>query len=635
MTTDAPTAAPAAQTHGFKAEVRELLKLMIHSLYSHREIFLRELISNASDANDKLRFLALSEPALLDDGGELGIWIEADKDKGTLSIRDNGVGMTRDEAIAHLGTIAKSGTAEFFGKLTGDAQKDSALIGQFGVGFYSAFIVADRVEVLSRRAGQPASAGVRWQSAADGDYTVETIEHAPRGTTVVLHLKEDAREFADSWRLRSLVRRYSDHIAFPVRMAKEGEATLETEVVNQAQALWTRPRTEVSDDDYKAFYRHITHDGNEPLAWSHNKVEGRREYTSLLYLPATAPFDLWQRDAARGLKLHVRRVFIMDDAEQFLPLYLRFIKGVLDSSDLPLNVSRELLQKDAEVEAMRGALTKRALDLITRVAKDEPEKYASFWKEFGQVLKEGVGEDYANRDKLLPLLRFASTHNESDEDGVALADYVARMKQGQKRIYYVLAESRAAARSSPFIEGLRARGIEVLLLGDRVDPWIMGQWQEFEGKPLQDASRGDLGLEDLADGGDAPKPAEATPEQQALFERMKTVLGDSVSGVQASDRLTESPACLTRDEHDLSEQMRRMLAAAGRGDLPPGKARLELNLSHPLLALLPTLGDDDFAALTRLLWDQARLTEQGQLDNPGEFVRRLNQLLVKLATPAA
>ena len=632
MTTDAQTAAPAAETRGFKAEVRELLKLMIHSLYSHREIFLRELISNASDANDKLRFLALSEPALLDDGSELGIWIEADKDKGTVSIRDNGVGMTREEAISHLGTIAKSGTAEFFGKLTGDAQKDSALIGQFGVGFYSAFIVADRVEVLSRRAGEPASAGVRWESAADGDYTVETIDHAQRGTTIILHLKDDAKEFADAWRLRTLVRRYSDHIAIPVRMPKEGEATLDTEVVNQAQALWTRPRSDVTDEEYQAFYRHITHDSNEPLAWSHNKVEGRREYTSLLYLPATAPFDLWQRDAARGLKLHVRRVFIMDDAEQFLPMYLRFVKGVLDSSDLPLNVSRELLQKDAEVEAMRGALTKRALDLVVRLAKDEPEKYTGFWKEFGQVLKEGVGEDMANRDKLLPLLRFASTHSESDDDNVSLVDYVARMKEGQKRIYYVLAESRAAARSSPFIEGLRARGIEVLLLGDRVDPWITGQWYEFDGKQLQDASRGDLGLDELADAPPKAEAKDATPEQQALFERMAAVLGDSIEQVRASDRLTESPACLTRDDNDLSEQMRRMLAAAGRGDLPAGKASLEVNLSHPLLALLPKLGDDDFAALTRLLFDQSRLTEQGQLENPGEFVRRLNQLLVKLAT---
>ena len=630
MTVESPAVPPATETRGFKAEVSQLLQLMIHSLYSHREIFLRELISNASDANDKLRFLSLEQPELLADDSELGIWIEADKDKGTVTIRDNGIGLSREDAINHLGTIAKSGTAEFFGKLTGDAQKDSQLIGQFGVGFYSAFIVADRVEVLSRKAGEPVSAGVRWQSAADGEFTVETLDHAARGTTIVLHLKEDAKEFADSWRLRSLVRRYSDHIAFPVRMPKEGEASLDTEVVNQAQALWTRPRTEVTDDEYKAFYRHITHDGNEPLAWSHNKVEGRREYTSLLYLPAQAPFDLWQREASRGLKLHVRRVFIMDDAEQFLPLYLRFVKGVLDSSDLPLNVSRELLQKDAEVEAMRGALTKRALDLIARLAKDEPEKYQTFWKEFGQVLKEGAGEDPSNRDRILPLLRFTSTHDASDEDKVALADYVARMKSGQEHIYYVLADSRQAARSSPFIEGLRARGVEVLLLGDRVDPWIMGQLHEFEGKSFQDVSRGDLDLSKLGDEADKPVDDTVTPEQQSLFTRMAEVLGEAVSDVRASKRLTESPACLTRDEHDIGEQMRRMLAAAGRGDMPRGKPRLEVNLQHGLLGLLPKLGDDDFAALTRLLFDQAQLTEQGQIDNPGDFVRRLNQLLVKL-----
>ena len=635
MTVDAPGMA-TPETLGFKAEVRELLKLMIHSLYSHREIFLRELISNASDANDKLRFLSLGQPDLLGEERELGIWIEHDATAGTLSVRDNGIGMTRDEAVAHLGTIAKSGTAEFFGKLTGDAQKDSALIGQFGVGFYSAFIVADRVEVLSRKAGEPASAGVRWTSAADGEYTVETIEHAPRGTTVILHLKEDAKEFAEHWKLRSLVRRYSDHIAFPVHLPKQGAATLEFEAVNQAQALWTRPRTEITDDEYKAFYRHITHDGDEPLAWSHNKVEGKREYVSLLYVPARAPFDLWQRDAARGLKLHVKRVFIMDDAEQFLPLYLRFIKGVLDSSDLPLNVSRELLQKDGEVEAMRGALTKRALDLLARLAKDDPEKYAKFWKEFGQVLKEGVGEDPSNREKILPLLRFASTNEAGDEDKVALPDYLARMKPGQDRIYYVVAESRAAARSSPFIEALRARGVEVLLLGERVDPWIMGQVQEFDGKRFQDAARGDLGLEKI-DGGDAAKPADESlgEADQALLARVKTALGDAVADVKASRRLTESPACLTRDEDDIGEQMRRMLAAAGRGDLPPSKPLLEVNLQHPLVARLGALDGEDFGELAQLLLDQAQLTEQGQVANPGDYVRRLNRLLVRLVAPAA
>jgi molecular chaperone HtpG len=622
--------ATAARKHGFKAEVRELLKLMIHSLYSHREIFLRELISNASDANDKLRFLAIGRPELLDEGRELGIWVEGDPKAGTVTVRDNGIGMTEDEAISHLGTIARSGTAEFFGQLTGDAQKDSQLIGQFGVGFYSAFIVADRVTVESRKAGAPAGEGVRWESAADGEFTVTRIDRAERGTRVTLHLKDDAKEFADPWRLRSLVRRYSDHLAFPVRMPKQGEASLEWEVVNQAQALWTRPRTEVTDDEYREFYRHVTHDGEAPLAWSHNRVEGKREYTSLLYVPARAPFDLWQRDAARGLKLHVKRVFIMDDAEQFLPLYLRFVKGIVDSSDLPLNVSRELLQNDPEVEAMRGALTRRALDLLAKLARDEPEKYATFWKEFGAVLKEGVAEDYANREKLLPLLRFASTHDAADTDSVALADYVARMKPGQQKIYYALADSRAAARGSPHLEALRSRGIEVLLLGDRVDPWIINQLPEFEGKAFQDVARGDLGLDKL---GDAPeKPAVPVDEakQSALFARVKAALGDAVTDVRASERLAESPACLTREDDEMSEQMRRLLEATGRKDLPAQKPRLELNPSHPLVQRLDGLPEEEFGEVSKLLYDQAQLTEQGHVANPAEYAQRLNRLLLKL-----
>jgi molecular chaperone HtpG len=622
-------AAPAPETLGFKAEVRELLKLMIHSLYSHREIFLRELISNASDANDKLRFMSLGDPALLGDERELAIWVEADSAAGTLTVRDNGIGMNREEAISHLGTIARSGTAEFFGKLTGDAQKDSQLIGQFGVGFYSAFIVADRVEVLSRKAGDPTASGVRWQSNADGEFTVESVDRAQRGTTVILHLKDDAKEFADPWQVRSLVRRYSDHLAFPVRMPKQGAATLDYETVNQAQALWTRPRSEITDEEYQNFYRHITHDSTAPLAWSHNRVEGKREYTSLLYVPAQAPFDLFQRDAARGLKLHVRRVFIMDDAEQFLPLYLRFVKGVLDSSDLPLNVSRELLQKDPEVEAMRGALTRRALDMLAKLARDEPEKYAAFWKEFGTVLKEGVTEDYSNRDKLLPLLRFASTHEATDEDRVALADYVARMPAGQNKIYYVLAESRAAARSSPFIERLRDRKVEVLLLGDRIDGWIMGQLQEFDGKSFQDAARGDLDLTGL--GGDA-KDAEApkTATDDPLLKRVSAALGDAVAEVRASARLTESPSCLTRPADGMSESMRRILAAAGRDEMPASKPILELNMTHPLVQRLAGLDGEDFSELSQLLYDQGQLTEQGQLANPGDYARRLNRLLLKL-----
>src|SRR3954469_10156034 len=447
--------APQKETRGFQTEVRQLLKLMIHSLYSNREIFLRELVSNASDANDRLRFESIASPALLGSESDLKIWIDADPDKGTLTLRDNGIGMTREEAIEHLGTIAKSGTSEFFKNLSGDQQKDSQLIGQFGVGFYSAFIVADRVEVLTRKAGEPDDAGVRWESSADGEFTVETVTHTERGTTVTLHLKEDAREFADAWRLRSLIRRYSDHISFPVLMRKEGEASVEYEAVNQAKALWTRPRSEITDEEYKQFYQHVSHDHAEPLAWSHNRVEGKREYTSLLYIPGRAPFDLWQRDAARGLKLYVKRVFIMDDAEQFLPLYLRFVKGVVDSGDLPLNVSRELLQQDPEVEAIRNGLTRRVLDTLSKLASDEPEKYKTLWKEFGAVLKEGLAEDRANRDKILPLLRFASTREEGSEPAVSLKQYVERMKEGQERIYYVISDSVDSARASPYIEQLK------------------------------------------------------------------------------------------------------------------------------------------------------------------------------------
>ncbi|MFO1456857.1 MAG: molecular chaperone HtpG [Steroidobacteraceae bacterium] len=630
MTTETDATAGNAAKHGFQAEVRELLRLMIHSLYSHREIFLRELISNASDANDKLRFVALAQPELLAGEPELKVWIDYDKTAGTLTVRDNGIGMTREEAIAHLGTIAKSGTADFFKRLTGDQQKDSALIGQFGVGFYSAFIVADEVEVFSRKAGEPASAGVRWASKADGEFTVADVERAERGTSVVLHLKEEAKEFADPWRLRSLVTRYSDHIGFPVLMKKEGEASLDWEPVNQAKALWTRPRTEVQDEEYKEFYQHVAHDFAEPLAWSHNKVEGKREYTSLLYVPARAPFDLWQRDATRGLKLYVRRVFIMDDAEQFLPLYLRFVRGVVDSNDLPLNVSRELLQNDAEVEAMRSALTRRVLDMLARLAKDEPEKYATFWKEFGSVVKEGVGEDAGNRDRILPLLRFASTHEDGNEPKVALADYVARMKEGQAKIYYVIADSVEAARGSPYIEKLRERGIEVLLMADRVDEWVMGQVREFEGKSFKDVARGDLELGALAGAADEAAKDEAVKESKGLLKRVKDALGDRVAEVRVSTRLTDTPACVVLAEHDLGAQMRRILEASGQAP-PPGKPTLELNVAHPLVQRLDaTAAGTDFDELALLLYDQARLAESGSVANPGEFVRRLNRLLGQL-----
>src|SRR6187399_1264211 len=528
------------ETLSFQAEVRELLKLMIHSLYSHREIFLRELISNASDANDKLRFEALSKPALMAGEPALAIWIEADADKKTLSIRDNGIGMSRDDAVSHLGTIARSGTAEFFKKLSGDQQKDSQLIGQFGVGFYSAFIIADRVEVLTRRAGLATAEGVRWESSADGQFTVETLEHEPRGTTIVLHLKEDAKEFLDSWRLRSLVRRYSDHIAFPVRMPKEGEATLEYEAVNRGTALWARPKAEIKDDEYIEFYRHLTHDSGEPLVWSHNRVEGKRDYTSLVYIPGSAPFDLWQRDGARGLKLYVRRVFIMDDAEQFLPLYLRFVKGVLDSADLPLNVSRELLQADSEVEAMRAALTKRVLELLGKLAKDDAAKYQGFWNEFGAVLKEGLAEDHGSRDKILPLMRFANSTQQGDAEETSLADYVGRMQTGQDKIYYVVGESLAAARSHPAIEGLRTRNVEVLLLGRRIDAWVMDHLQEFEGKKFKDATRGELDLGNLASAADKEKAESLLKESKPLLKRVKDALGERVSEVRVSTRLKDS-----------------------------------------------------------------------------------------------
>jgi molecular chaperone HtpG len=631
---DNATAATAdRQTHGFQAEVRELLKLMIHSLYSHREIFLRELISNASDANDRLRFAAIGEPALLASEPELEIRVEADPVAGTLSVTDNGIGMTREEAVTNLGTIARSGTAEFFRALSGDQQKDSQLIGQFGVGFYSAFIVADRVEVLSRRAGLAADSGVHWESSADGEFTVQTVTRPQRGTTVTLHLKPEAKEFADPFRLRALIRRYSDHIAFPVRMRKEGEASLEYEAVNQAKALWTRPRSEISDEEYREFYQHLAHDFTDPLAWSHNRVEGKREYTSLLYLPGRAPFDLWQRDAAHGLKLYVRRVFIMDDAEQFLPIYLRFVKGVLDSSDLPLNISRELLQQEPEVEAIRSSLTKRVLEMLSKLAKEEPQKYATFWKEFGAVLKEGVVQDTVSRPALLQLLRFASTHDPGNEPAVSLAQYVERMKPGQDRIYYIIGESVAAARASPYIERLTQRGLEVLLLSERIDEWVMGHIEAFEGKRFKDAARGDLELGTLESEADRKRRDEELKESKGLLKRVKDAVGERILEVRVSTRLTDSPACLVLGEHDLGAGMRKILAATGQ-PLPESKPALELNVGHPLVKHLDGLADAGrFKELSLLLYEQAELAEGGQLANPAEFVQRLNRLLVELAGP--
>ena len=618
------------ETLGFQAEVKQLLKLMIHSLYSHREIFLRELISNASDAADKLRFEALSQPELLGSETELAITVDYDDKAGTVTVTDNGIGMSRAEIVEQLGTIAKSGTAEFFSRLTGDQQQDSRLIGQFGVGFYSAFIVADRVDVRSRKAGRPAQEGVRWESTGEGEFSVETLTREQRGTSVVLHLKSDAREFADGFTLRSLVRRYSDHIALPVRMLKEGSAANDYETVNHAQALWTRPRTEITDEEYREFYKHVSHDHADPVAWSHNKVEGKREYTSLLYVPSHAPFDLWQREAPRGVKLYVRRVFIMDDAEQFLPLYLRFIKGVIDSGDLPLNVSRELLQESPEIESMRSALARRVLELLAKLASDEPEKYQNFWNEFGRVLKEGLAEDPANRDRLAKLLRFASTHTESAEQTHSLDDYLKRMPAGQERIYYVVADTVAAARSSPHLEVFRRKGVEVLLLGDRVDEWLLSQLREFEGKRLQDVTRGELELGTLFSEADRKVKEADLKESKSLLRRVKDALGERVSEVRVSARLTDSPACLVIGEHDLSRSMRRLLESTGQ-KAPSSQPALEINVQHPLVKHLDTVTDaEQFRELALLLFDQSALADGAQLEDPADFVRRLNRLLLSL-----
>ena len=641
------------ETRGFAAEAKQLLQLMIHSLYSNREIFLRELISNASDALDKLRLEALTRPELLT--AESGVWIEVDKPGKRLVFRDNGIGMSREEVIDHLGTIAKSGTAEFMKRLSGDSRKDAQLIGQFGVGFYSAFIVADRVEVFTRRAGEPPESGTHWESAGEAEYSVEAAERAAAGTEVILHLKADAEEFLDGFRLRNVIRRYSDHIAVPVHLLKEAAptfnadekdddeptapATPEYEVVNQAKALWTRPRNDISEDEYKAFYKHIAHAFDEPLTWSHNKVEGKLEYTSLLFVPKKAPFDLWNRDAPRGLRLYVQRVFILDQAEQFLPLYLRFVKGVVDCADLPLNVSREILQNDKRIDTIKQALIKRVLDTLKKLAKDDPDAYRGFWSEFGRVLKEAPAEDYANREDVAKLFRFASTLADGDAQVTSLEDYVARMQKGQDRIYYVCADSHKAALASPHLEVFRKRGIEVLLLSDRVDDWVMTSLQTFDGKQLADITRGDLGLEAIETAPDAA--TDATPEAEAakapedLLARVKLALGDDIDEVRFSERLVTSPACLVIGEHDMGAQMRKLLESAGQA-VPDSVPSLELNASHPLLLRLDAEVDEDqFAELARVLLDQARLAEGAHLPDPGAFVARLNRLLLSLAGRAA
>ncbi|WP_421552592.1 molecular chaperone HtpG [Pseudomonas yamanorum] len=626
------------ETLGFQTEVKQLLHLMIHSLYSNKEIFLRELISNASDAVDKLRFEALSKPELLEGGAELKIRVSFDKDAKTVTLEDNGIGMSRDDAITHLGTIAKSGTADFMKNLSGDQKKDSHLIGQFGVGFYSAFIVADKVEVFSRRAGLAASEGVHWSSKGEGEFEIATVDKADRGTRIVLHLKSGEDEFADGWRLRNIIKKYSDHIALPIELPKEQAAAegeeapaQEWEVVNRASALWTRPRTEVKDEEYQEFYKHIAHDYENPLSWSHNKVEGKLEYSSLLYVPARAPFDLYQREAPKGLKLYVQRVFVMDQAESFLPLYLRFIKGVVDSNDLSLNVSREILQKDPIIDSMKSALTKRVLDMLEKLAKNEPEQYKGFWKNFGQVMKEGPAEDFANKEKIAGLLRFASTHGDDGEQTVSLADYLARAKEGQDKIYYLTGETYAQVKNSPHLEVFRKKGIEVLLLTDRIDEWLMSYLSDFDGKSFVDVARGDLDLGNLDSEEDKKAAEEVAKSKEGLVERIKTALGDTVSEVRVSHRLTDSPAILAIGEQDLGMQMRQILEASGQ-KVPDSKPIFEFNPAHPLIEKLDgEQSEERFGDLSHILFDQAALAAGDSLKDPAAYVRRLNKLLVELS----
>jgi len=626
------------ETLGFQTEVKQLLHLMIHSLYSNKEIFLRELISNASDAVDKLRFEALSKPELLEGGAELKIRVSFDKDAKTVTLEDNGIGMSREDVITHLGTIAKSGTADFMKNLSGDQKKDSHLIGQFGVGFYSAFIVADKVDVFSRRAGSAASEGVHWSSKGEGEFEVATIDKAERGTRIVLHLKSAEDEFADGWRLRNIIKKYSDHIALPIELPKEVTAAegeelpaVEWETVNRASALWTRPRTEVKDEEYQEFYKHIAHDFENPLSWSHNKVEGKLEYSSLLYVPARAPFDLYQREAPKGLKLYVQRVFVMDQAESFLPLYLRFIKGVVDSNDLSLNVSREILQKDPIIDSMKSALTKRVLDMLEKLAKNEPEQYKGFWKNFGQVMKEGPAEDFANKEKIAGLLRFASTSGDDGEQVVGLADYLARAKEGQDKIYYLTGETYAQVKNSPHLEVFRKKGIEVLLLTDRIDEWLMSYLNDFDGKSFVDVARGDLDLGNLDSEEDKKAAEEVAKSKEGLVERLKTALGESVAEVRVSHRLTDSPAILAIGEQDLGLQMRQILEASGQ-KVPDSKPIFEFNPAHPLIEKLDNeQSDERFGDLSHILFDQAALAAGDSLKDPAAYVRRLNKLLVELS----
>ncbi len=633
------------ETLGFQAEVKQLLHLMIHSLYSNKEIFLRELISNASDACDKLRFEALNNGALYGDDSELKIRLAFDKEARTLTISDNGIGLSREEAIEHLGTIAKSGTREFFSALTGDQAKDAHLIGQFGVGFYSSYIVADKVTVISRRAGLEAGQAVRWESAGEGEFSVEMVDKATRGTDVILHLREGEDEFLSSWKLKQIVRKYSDHITLPILMKaeqwdeekKEQVVTDEDETVNQASALWARPKSEIDDEQYKAFYKHVAHDFEDPLAWVHAKVEGKQEYTQLLYIPQRAPFDLFDRNARHGVKLYVRRVFIMDDAEQLMPLYLRFVRGIVDSNNLPLNVSREILQESRDIETIRGGCVKKVLGMLESLADSddaaEKEKYAGFWKEFGKVLKEGTGEDFANKERIAKLLRFASTHADTPDETVSLADYVARMKDGQEKIYYVTAETFTAAKNSPHLEIFRKKGIEVLLLSDRVDEWVTGNLTEFDGKLLQSVAKGGLDLGKLEDEAEKQEAEKAAGEYKELLDKVKAALGDKVKDVRVTLRLTDSPSCLVADEHDLSGNLARILKAAGQ-QAPNSKPILEINPNHPAVQRLKSESGDAnsrFDDWANLLLEQATLAEGGTLDDPAGFVKRINGLMLALS----
>ncbi|KAK53717.1 molecular chaperone HtpG [Bordetella bronchiseptica] len=626
----------ASETLGFQAEVKQLLHLMIHSLYSNKEIFLRELVSNASDACDKLRFEAIDQPGLLDGDGELAIRVDYDKAARTITISDNGIGLSRDEAVANLGTIARSGTREFFSQLTGDKQKDAQLIGQFGVGFYSSFIVADKVTVLSRRAGLAANEAIQWESDGQGEFSIAPAEKAGRGTDVVLHLRADEDELLNGWKLREILRRYSDHISLPIRMAKEdwdaekGEQVKgdELETVNQANALWTRNKSDITDEQYREFYKTVSHDYDDPLAWTHNRVEGRSEYTQLLYVPKHAPFDLWDRDARRGVKLYVKRVFIMDDAEQLLPSYLRFVRGVIDSADLPLNVSREILQESRDVRAIREGSAKRVLSLLEDMAENKAEDYATFWTEFGQLLKEGTGEDTANRERIAKLLRFASTHDGEQAQTVSFADYVGRMKDGQDKIYYVTADTFTAAANSPHLEIFRKKGIEVLLLSDRVDEWMLSYLREFDGKSLVSVAKGGLDLAELADEEEKKRQSEVAETFKPLVERLQQALAEQVKEVRVTQRLVDSPACVVVGQNELSPHLLRMLKAAGQ-EAPEVRPVLEINPDHALIARIRDASDAEFGDWAALLLDQALLAEGAQIADPAAFVKRLNGLLLK------